>query len=97
MSLTKVKGGVLHDGKGKQFTVLQDALAHDTKCGCGINCKEGFIALPNFNSVTGDIIGYKALYFVDGVLITSDSVEEARAAIKEFCENPLEGNLGPIL
>ena len=87
-SKTLIKGGVVHDGKGKQFTTLQDALANDTKCGCGINCKEGFIALPNFNSESGDIDGYYALYIVDGE-ITIDTVEDARTAIKNFCNNPI--------
>jgi uncharacterized protein YjdB len=85
-SKTLIKGGVVHDGKGKQFTTLQDALANDTKCGCGINCKEGFIALPNFNSESGDIDGYYALYIVDGEIVV-DTVENARAEIKSFCEN----------
>jgi len=85
-SKTLIKGGVVHDGKGKQFTTLQDALANDTKCGCGINCKEGFIALPNFNSESGDIDGFYALYIVDGE-ITVDTVENAKAEIKSFCNN----------
>jgi uncharacterized protein YjdB len=85
-SKTLIKGGVVHDGKGKQFTTLQDALANDTKCGCGINCKEGFIALPNFNSESGDIDGFYALYIVDGE-ITVDTVENAKADIKSFCSN----------
>jgi uncharacterized protein YjdB len=85
-SKTLIKGGVIHDGKGKQFTTLQDALANDTKCGCGINCKEGFIALPNFNSESGDIDGFYALYIVNGE-ITVDTVENAKAEIKSFCNN----------
>lgn len=85
-SKTLIKGGVIHDGKGKQFTTLSDALANDTKCGCGINCKEGFIALPNFNSDSGDIDGYYALYIVDGEVVV-DTVENAKAEIKSFCEN----------
>lgn len=85
-SKTLIKGGVIHDGKGKQFTTLQDALANDTKCGCGINCKEGFIALPNFNSLSGDIEGFYAIYIVDGELVL-DTVENARADIKSYCDN----------
>lgn len=85
-SKTLIKGGVIHDGKGKQFTTLQDALANDTKCGCGINCKEGFIALPNFNSLSGDIDGFYAVYIVDGELVV-DTVDNAKADIKSYCEN----------
>jgi uncharacterized protein YjdB len=95
-SKTLIKGGVVHDGKGKQFTTLQDALANDTKCGCGINCKEGFIALPNFNSESGDIDGYYALYIVDGE-ITIDSVEDARTEIKNFCNNAFVSATGVTL
>lgn len=95
-SKTLIKGGVVHDGKGKQFTTLQDALANDTKCGCGINCKEGFIALPNFNSESGDIDGYYALYIVDGE-ITIDTVEDARTAIKSFCNNAFISATGVTL
>lgn len=95
-SKTLIKGGVVHDGKGKQFTTLQDALANDTKCGCGINCKEGFIALPNFNSESGDIDGYYALYIVDGA-IEIDTVENARTQIKNFCNNAFISATGVTL
>ena len=64
MSKTLIKGGIMHDGKGSQFTNLRDALAHDTKCGCGINCKEGFIVLPNFNPSSGDLDNYVAVFVV---------------------------------
>lgn len=95
-SKTLIKGGVIHDGKGKQFTTLQDALANDTKCGCGINCKEGFISLPNFNSDSGDIDGYYAVFVLNGSIAVT-SVESARAQIKSFCENPLISATGVTL
>lgn len=95
-SKTLIKGGVVHDGKGKQFITLQDALANDTKCGCGINCKEGFIALPNFNSESGDIDGYYALYIVDGA-IEIDTVENAKTQIKNFCNNAFISATGVTL
>lgn len=81
---TRIKGGVFHDGKGKQFTTLEDALAHDTKCGCGINCKKGYISLPNFNSLSGDKDGFMALYIVDGS-IEIDTVDNVEAALRSFC------------
>lgn len=95
-SKTLIKGGVIHDGKGKQFTTLQDALANDTKCGCGINCKEGFISLPNFNSESGDIDGFYALYIVDGEVVV-DTVENAKAEIKSFCNNAFVSATGVTL
>lgn len=85
-SKTKIKGGVVHDGKGKQFLTLEDAMANDTKCGCGLNCKKGYLALPNFNSLTGDIINFTAMYIVDGAAVYS-TVEQAEAAINAFCIN----------
>lgn len=89
MKRTKIKGGYFHNGKGKQFTVLQDALANDTKCGCGINCKDGFISLPSFDSVTGDKEGFHGFYFVDGELVT-DTVPNIKEEIKSFCNGPQE-------
>ncbi len=83
---TQIKGGIVHDGKGKQFTTLQDALAHDTKCGCGINCKKGYLVLPNFNSVSGDRDEFLAIYIVNGA-IEIDTVANAEAAINAYCLN----------
>jgi hypothetical protein len=83
---TKIKGGYVHDGKGKQFTTLRDALANDAVCGCGLDCNNGFLVLPNFNPVSGDVDGYYALYIVDGN-ITVNTVAAAKAAIKSYCNN----------
>ena len=77
---TQIKGGVVHDGKGKQFTTLQDALAHDTKCGCGINCKKGYLVLPNFNSISGDGDQFMAIYVVNGS-IEIDTVANVEAIL----------------
>lgn len=80
---TQIKSGKFHDGKGKQFTSLQDALANDTKCGCGVNCKEGFVSLPNFISDSGDIIRQNGFYFIDGQLIV-DTAENIKTTIEGF-------------
>ncbi len=81
---TQIKGGVVHDGKGKQFTTLQDALAHDTKCGCGINCKKGYLVLPNFNSISGDGDQFMAIYVVNGS-IEIDTVANVEAILAGYC------------
>ena len=84
---TQIKGGVVHDGKGKQFTTLQDALAHDTKCGCGINCKKGYLVLPNFNSISGDGDQFMAIYVVNGS-IEIDTVANVEAILAGYCVDP---------
>lgn len=87
MAKTLIKGGVFHDGKGHQFTTLDDALAHNTKCGCGLNCKKGYLVLPNFNPSSGDVDEFFAIYIVDGSIVTS-TIAEAEAAINVFCVDP---------
>jgi len=84
---TQIKGGIVHDGKGKQFTTLQDALAHDTKCGCGINCKKGYLVLPNFNSISGDGDQFMAIYVVNGS-IEIDTVANVEAILAGYCIDP---------
>jgi uncharacterized protein YjdB len=96
MAKTQIKAGVVHDGKGKQFTNLTDALANETTCGCGIDCKEGLISLPNYNSVSGDVDGFFALYLVDGAIVVSP-IATARAAIKAFKCNSLVSATGVTL
>lgn len=81
---TLIKGGVVHDGKGKQFTSLKAALANDAKCGCGLDCEKGFLVLPNFNPVSGDIDGYHAIYIVDGSIVTNP-VSDAIAERQGYC------------
>lgn len=94
MAKTLIKGGIMHDGKGNQFTTLQDALAHDTKCGCGIDCKNGFVVLPNYNSLSGDVDGYSAVYIVDGAIKVS-TIDAAKAEIKAYCLNPIASSPTP--
>lgn len=83
MAKTQIKAGVVHDGKGKQFTNLTDALANETKCGCGLDCNLGLIALPSYNSISGDVDGFFALYLVDGSIVV-EPIADARTAIKAF-------------
>lgn len=65
-----VKGGALYraDGSatGGNIETLDEALAANTECGCGIECVcYGFLKLRNFNSTTGKY-DYMVMYFVDG-------------------------------
>lgn len=83
---TLIKGGYVHDGKGKQFTTLNDALANNALCGCGLDCKNGYLVLPNFNPVSGDRDGYYALYIVDGNIVINP-VAEAKAQLASYCSN----------
>ena len=93
---TQIKGGVVHDGKGKQFTTLQDALAHDTKCGCGINCKKGYLVLPNFNSISGDGDQFMAIYVVNGS-IEIDTVANVEAILAGYCIDPDVSATGVVI
>lgn len=68
--------GVALDDKGKSV-LSADLLNHD--CGCGINCCDGYIVLPSYNSVTGAIT-YMALWLKDGV-VTLDTVADAKTEI----------------
>lgn len=77
--LTKTKSGI-------PYIEVLLALSEAAKCGCGLDCANGQLVLPNFNSVSGDIDGYHAIYIVDGV-ITSEPVADARETIAAFCEN----------
>ncbi len=90
---TLIKGGYFHDGNGKQFTKLSDALANDTKCGCGINCKQGFISLPNFNSDSGDVDNFFGFYISDGELVV-DSVSSIKEQLNSFCTGVAPTNNG---
>lgn len=81
---TLIKGGYFYDGNGKQFTKLSDALTNDTKCGCGINCKQGFISLPNFNSDSGDVDNFFGLYISDGELVV-DSISNVKEQLNSNC------------
>lgn len=57
---TKIKDGVKVPVEKQPFT--------DPDCGCGIDCCKGYLVLPNYNSVSGDIDGHYAVYIVNGAL-----------------------------
>lgn len=48
MSKVYIKPGFIESG-GKQVTTLNDALKHEADCGCGIDCCNGWITLPNID------------------------------------------------
>ncbi len=69
---------------GLPLQEIELALTEGAKCGMGIDFKKGFITLPDYNSISGDIDGYKALYIVNGS-IEVDTVPNVIAAINGFC------------
>ena len=75
---TKIKDGVKVPVEKQPFT--------DPDCGCGIDCCSGFLVLPDYNSVSGDVDGYNAVYIVNGALVTQP-IETAKAAITAFRSN----------
>lgn len=75
---TKIKDGVKVPVEKQPFT--------DPDCGCGIDCCYGFLVLPDYNSVSGDVDGYNAVYIVNGALVTQP-IETAKAAITAFRSN----------
>jgi hypothetical protein len=75
--------------KTKSGIPLQEielALTEGAKCGMGINFKKGYITLPDYNSVSGDIDGYNAVYIVNGALVTAP-VATVETAINNYCGN----------
>ena len=75
---TKIKDGVKVPVEKQPFT--------DPDCGCGIDCCYGFLVLPNYNSVSGDVDGYNAVYVVDGEVVT-EPVADAKETITAFRNN----------
>lgn len=75
---------------GKAIIYGEDLL--DASCDCGINCCDGYIKLPNYNSDSGDATT-AALYIVDGALVIG-TVASAEAAIKAFKANVLVSATG---
>ncbi len=65
---------------------IELALTEGAKCGMGIDFKRGLITLPNYNSVSGDVDGYSAIYVVNGA-IEIGTIAEALAAIGGYCTN----------
>lgn len=59
-------------------------LAELTDCGAGINPIKGYISLPNFDPLTGNITGYYGLYIVDGEIVI-DTIEDVKSQINDYC------------
>lgn len=72
---------------------LNLALAEATKCGYGIDPIKGFIALPNFNSISGDVDGIYGLYVVNGS-IEIGPIAEVKAAVNAYCNNSIVSATG---
>ncbi len=67
-------------GVRKNVETLNEALALEALCGCGIDCDcFGFLTLPSWNSTTGES-EYVAIYVIDGNIVVND-VETAKAEI----------------
>ncbi|MBP8762220.1 MAG: Ig-like domain-containing protein [Acetoanaerobium sp.] len=75
---------------------LQLALAEASKCGCGIDCCYGYLTLPNYNSNSGDVDEFVALYVVDGVLKIND-IPTAKNEIKGYQTNSLVSATGVVI
>jgi len=82
---TKIKDGVKVPVEKQPFT--------DPDCGCGIDCCKGYLVLPNYNSISGDIEDYYAIYIVNGSLEIGLQ-SEVDAIIKGYKSNPVVSATG---
>lgn len=78
--------GVASVIKGREKVALEKIPFTDPDCGCGIDCCKGYLVLPNYNSVSGDIDGHYALYIVNGSL-ELDTRENVDAIISGYQSN----------
>ena len=62
------------------------ALKQLGECGAGADLDYGFVILPNFNPLSGDIDGYVGLYVVDSEIVI-DTVDNVKDAICTFRAN----------
>lgn len=88
----KIKQGIVHVGL-KGFTDLNEALAHNTYCGAGIDPIKGMVVLPNYNSSSGDVDGFYALAIVNGE-VALYPVETFRQMASGYNCNPLVSATG---
>ena len=63
---------------------LSLGLAELTDCGAGINPIKGYVSLPNFDPLTGNITGYYGLYIVDGEIVI-DTIDNVKTQVNNFC------------
>lgn len=92
-----IKGDALYiaDGTatGGKIDSLDQALAQNTNCGCGIECVcYGYLKLRNFDSATGRY-DYRVMYFIDGVA-KFDTEANAIAEIQTLKD--IAGGLKPV-
>lgn len=79
----KIKSGFMHNGEGKGFTTLADALDEQAKCdACGCNKCYGYETITSWNSTTGERT-VLARYYVNGVE-KIDTIENAITEIKGY-------------
>lgn len=81
----KVVRGIITNYKGEPVTTGEGMIQGSSEC--GIECCDGYIKLPGYNSVSGDSQTV-ALYVVDGEPVITD-VATAKAAIAVFKNNVL--------
>ena len=75
------QGTIQKRGGQGSFGTVYEILGAGADCGCGLDCAcYGFLVLPNWDTTTNDVNGYRAIYFKDGVM-TVDTVPNARADI----------------
>jgi len=85
--------GVASRIKGNTKIPVEFIEYNDPSCGSYIDAR-GFLVLPNFDSASGDEIGKRAMYFVDGSPVYS-TVPQAIAALCGYAENEIVASPTP--
>jgi len=60
--------GVASKIEGRVKVPVETIPYTNPECGCGIDCCKGYLVLPSYNSVSGDVEGNYAVYIVNGAL-----------------------------
>lgn len=84
IKLTGNSGLLKKSTSGINQRELSLAMAEATECGAGLNPIKGYISLPSFNSVSGEIEGYYGLYIVDGEIVIN-TLENVKTQINNYC------------
>lgn len=82
------KGTASKIGKGGVKESVDSIPFTDPSCGCGIDCCYGILVLPNYSSVTGDVLNYQGAFFLDGEL-EFGPLDEIKAQVKSLKGNVL--------
>lgn len=77
--------GTASTRKGGEKIPVEYIHYNDPKCGSYIDPK-GFLVLPNFNSISGDIEERFALYIVNGA-VEIDTLANVETVVNNFCKN----------